>query len=186
MGHSSRWRWIILVLVLLISSLTSSIWAQGLQQSPYSAPNVLRGGGLDLDPSNPLGMPTGVGLRGSDSIYLNSGMFRDLLPLIPNLEVGYLYQFGNRHRTGRLSLDYVLPATVWDDRVIFAEAHGEFTNFWKTLQRLFRSETSRFVGSVPYTGTETRTDRGYPDRIDLSFGGGYRKLLSENQNHRKA
>lgn len=43
---------------ILISVLT--VGAQGLPQSPYSAPSVVRGG-LDLAPSNPLGMPSGVG-----------------------------------------------------------------------------------------------------------------------------
>jgi hypothetical protein len=83
-------------------------------------------------------------------------MFRDILGPIPNLEIGYLYQFGNNIRTGRLSLDYVFPATVWDNQAVFAEAHGEFTNFWKTLQRLLRvrrqrkweSELGQFSGEL--------------------------------------
>jgi hypothetical protein len=95
-------------------------------------------------------------------------MFRDILGPIPNLEIGYLYQFGNKIRTGRLSLDYVFPATVWDNQAVFAEAHGEFTNFWKTLQRLFKS------------GDTITTYNGYPERTDLSFGGGYRKLLGDS------
>ncbi len=146
--------------VLIVPFLAGSVSAQG----------GTRRSGLDLAPSNLVGMPgTTAGLpQGSNSLYLNSGMFRDILGPIPNLEIGYLYQFGNKIRTGRLSLDYVLPATVRGDQAIFAEAHGEFTNFWKTLQRLLRS------------GNSTTTYSGYHERTDLSFGGGYRKLFGDS------
>jgi hypothetical protein len=127
-------------------------------------------GGLDLAPTNPFGMPgTTAGLpQGSNSLYLNSGMFCDILPRISNLEIGYLYQFGNVISTGRLTFDYVLPAYPSYDSAAFGEAHAEFTNFGKTLQRIFSS------------GNATTTERGYRDRIDLSFGGGYRKIFGDN------
>jgi hypothetical protein len=127
-------------------------------------------GALDLAPTNPFGMPgTTAGLpQGSNSLYLNSGMFCDILPRISNLEIGYLYQFGNVISTGRLTFDYVLPAYPSYDSAAFGEAHAEFTNFGKTLQRLFSS------------GDTTTTERGYPDRIDLSFGGGYRRIFGDN------
>ncbi len=173
---------VIISVVVFVWAISTCASAQGLPQSPYSAPSV--GGGLDLVPSNPFGMPgTTAGLpQGSNSLYLNSGMFKDILPPISNLEIGYLYQFGNVIRTGRLTLDYVLPATIRDDQAIFGEAHGEFTNFWKTLQRLFRSTYSEIMSQneVKYARkvTRIRTERGYPDRIDLSLGGGYRRLLN--------
>ncbi len=130
----------------------------------------VRSQGLDLAPTNPFGMPgTTAGLpQGSNSLYLNSGMFKDLLPPISNLEIGYLYQFGNVISTGRLTFDYVLPAYPGYDSAAFGEAHAEFTNFGKTLQRIFSS------------GNTTTTERGYPDRIDFSFGGGYRKIFGDN------
>jgi hypothetical protein len=133
------------------------------------AQGVQRGGGLDLGPTNPFGTPgTTAGLpQGSNSLYLNSGMFCDILPRISNLEIGYLYQFGNVISTGRLTFDYVLPAYPSNDSAAFGEAHAEFTNFGKTLHRIFSSGT-------------TTTERGYPDRIDLSFGGGYRKIFGDS------
>ena len=161
--------------LLIVPVVAGSVLAQG----------GTRGSGLDLAPSNPFGMPgTTAGLpQGSNSLYLNSGMFRDIIGPISNLEIGYLYQFGNKIRTGRLTLDYVLPATVWDSQGVFAEAHGEFTNFWQTIQRLFSHSSTDYwnQGGMDYTRsmTLTRSESGYPERIDLSFGGGYRKLLSD-------
>jgi hypothetical protein len=127
------------------------------------------GQGLDLTPSNPTGMPgTTAGLpQGSNSLYLSSGMFKDILPPISNLEIGYLYQFGNVISTGRLTFDYVLPAYPASDSAAFGEAHAEFTNFGKIIQRLFSS------------GDTTTRERGYRDRIDLSLGGGYRKIIRD-------
>ncbi len=146
--------------ILIIPFLAGSVLAQGLVQEA----------GLDLAPTNPFGMPgTPAGLpQGSNSLYLNSGMFCDIFPRISNLEIGYLYQFGNVISTGRLTFDYVLPAYPSYDSAAFGEAHAEFTNFGKTLQHIFSS------------GNTTTTERGYPDRIDLSFGGGYRKIFGDN------
>ena len=153
------------LVVLLISLFSCLVGAQGLPPLPYRTPPAMRGG-LDLAPSNPVGIRGSVGACGSDSFYLNSGMFRDILPLIPNLEIGYLYQFGNVIRTGRLTLDYVLPARAASDQALFGEAHAEFTNFGKTIQRMLGS------------GDTTTTYRGLDERTDLSFGGGYRNLLN--------
>lgn len=104
-------------------------------------------------PADPLAMPAAP--RGSDSVYLSSGMFHGLFGPIPNLELGYLYSFGNRARTGRLTLDYLLPVSLGSNSVVFGEAHTEFTDFWKTLR-----------GNVN-------------NRVDLSFGGGYRTMLND-------
>ncbi len=154
------------VAFLLACALITSAGAQG----------VPAGAGLDLAPTNPFGMPgTTAGLpQGSNSLYLNSGMFSDVLPRISNLEIGYLYQFGNRINTGRLSLDYVLPANVSGDQAFFGEAHAEFTNFWKTISSIWR----RVETSPPAFTTITTTRSGFNERTDLSIGGGYRKLLS--------
>ncbi len=73
--------------LLLASALSASVWGQGLQQSPYSTPSVVRGG-LDIAPSNPSGVSSGVGQRGSDSIYPTPQLFQGILPLIPNLQAG--------------------------------------------------------------------------------------------------
>jgi Inverse autotransporter, beta-domain len=144
--------------ILLISTLGGPAGAQGLQQTPYSAADVVRrgtpGGGFDLGPSNPLGLPgSGRGLpRGSDSLYVSDGMLRGILPLIPNLQFGYLYNFGNnRISSGRFTADYLLPFSLSPDSMIFGEAHTEFQDFWKT--------------------------RSFNSRVDMSFGGGYRTFL---------
>ncbi|MFC1836017.1 inverse autotransporter beta domain-containing protein, partial [Thermodesulfobacteriota bacterium] len=165
--------------LLLMLTLSATVLAQGLPQSPYSAPSVVRGG-LDLAPSNPFGMPGSTGglSRGSDSIYLTDRMFRDILGPIPNLQVGYLYRFGSRYsRQSRLTLDYLLPVTFGDgNSALFGEAHGEFTNFWDTISSIWRRAVT-----TPTTITTTTTTRSsFNERTDLSFGGGYRTILNEN------
>jgi len=78
------------------------------------------------------------------------------LPRISNLELGFLYSFGNRVRTGRFTADYVLPMSLGKDALLFGEAHGEYQGFWK------------------------KTPDGSQNRTDLSLGGGYRKMLGDN------
>jgi hypothetical protein len=95
-------------------------------------------------------------------------MLSGILPPIPNLEIGYIYQFGNKIRTGRLTFDYVLPATIRNNQAFFGEAHAEFTNFGKTLKRIL------------HFGNTTTTYSGFDERSDLSIGGGYRKLFGES------
>lgn len=136
-----------LVTVLLLVGFAHS---QGLQTSPYSAPSMLRC--RAFAPANPLAAPAAP--RGTDSVYLSSGMLHGLLGPVPNLEVGYLYSFGKRVRTGRLTLDYLLPVSLGPDSVVFGEAHTVFTDFWKTPS-----------GSLN-------------NRVDLSLGGGYRSMLN--------
>ncbi len=154
--------------VLLVPIIVGVAWSQGLPQSPYSAPSVVRGGGLDLAPSNPLGFPSAVGPRTSDSILLTPQLFQGILPQIPNLQVGYLYTFGKNVKSDRLTLDYLLPVGLGPDSVIFAEAHGQFSNFWNTLERWFRTDD-------PNTSLSS-----FNKRKDLSFGAGIRKIFGGN------
>jgi len=94
--------------------------------------------------------------RGADSIYISDQMLRDLLGPIPNLQVGYLYSFGNSVKSGRLTLDYLLPITLGSgNSAVFGEAHTELQDFWKTV-----------------TG-------GANNRVDLSLGGGYRTIFND-------
>jgi hypothetical protein len=102
-----------------------------------------------------------------DSIYLSGDMFRGILPPIPNLEIGYLYNFGENARTDRLTFDYVLPLPLGPDSAFFGEAHGEFTNFRKTFQRVF-------LGAAEAKSLSTLNERA-----DLSLGGGYRRLFTD-------
>jgi hypothetical protein len=98
--------------------------------------------------------------RGSDSLYVSDGVLRGILPLIPNLQFGYLYDFGNnRVNTGRFTADYLLPFTLSADSEVFGEAHTEFQDFWNTLKSVFASGT---------------TNSTFNNRVDMSFGGGFR------------
>jgi hypothetical protein len=154
---------------LLVCGLAAMAGAQGIQQSPYSAANTVRSGpfgGLDLAPSNPFGQPTGLAPAGPQSLYVSDGMLRAIMPLIPNLQFGYLYDFGsNRVNTGRLTADYLLPLKISANSEVFGEAHSEFENFWNTLKSTFSH------------GNTTTYENGFNNRVDLSFGGGYRTFL---------
>ncbi len=120
-------------------------------------------------------MPSGAGSSASDSIYLTDQMFRDILGPTPNLQVGYLYYFGKRVRTGRLTLDYLLPVSLGRNSAFFGEAHGEFTNFWNTISSIWQR-----VDTAPTIITTTTTTRSsFNERTDLSLGGGYRKIFAE-------
>lgn len=152
--------------LLFILGNCLGVGAQGLPQSPYSAPSVVRGG-PDLAPSNPLSAPAGMGSRGMDSILLTPQMFQGILPQPSNLQAGYMYSFGDSVGSGRLTLDFIQPV-VFGNSAVFGEVHGQFQNFWKTIQSLFRS------------GATITTESSFNERTDLSFGGGYRTLLSED------
>jgi hypothetical protein len=144
--------------LLIIPACSGVAGAQGLQQSPYGAADMLRRG---VSHYNSLGSSGNVmGLPNeSNSLYLGDAILRGVLPLIPNLQFGYLCDFGNnRVWGGRFTADYLLPVGLNTDATIFGEAHAEFENFWKTL-------------------TSTPTECGFNNRVDMSFGGGYRKFL---------
>lgn len=55
----------------------------------------------------------------------------------------------------QLSVDYLLPFNISDNSVVFGEAHGNWWNF------------------------ANRPAGGASNRVDLSFGGGYRRILSD-------
>jgi hypothetical protein len=84
------------------------------------------------------------------------GMLDGILPSIPNLQAGYLYSFGKDYSLGRFIGDIFIPLNLkWSD-TFFGQGHVEFQDFWQV------------PGSFPQ------------HRVDLSFGGGYRKLLNPN------
>lgn len=114
--------------------------------------------------SNDCGCP-----RGDDPIPVSSGMLAPFLPTIPNLEFGFLYSFGNSVRTGRFTADYVLPFRLNSSSVLFGEAHAEGWDFWK-----------RPVVAVASAPGFTTIDSPSRNRVDLSFGGGYRTMLGTN------
>ncbi len=149
-----------LLAFVLILGLGSSVAGQGFPQAPDTQSSMGTRSGLDLTPSDPFGMSGSAAgqPRGSDSVFLSSKMFGDILPLIPNLEIGYLYTFGNSATNSRLTLDYVLPIEIGHNGAVFGEAHGEFTNFLKTV-----------TGST-----------GFKERSDVCVGGGYRRILHDD------
>jgi hypothetical protein len=138
------------LLILLVCSVLTVAEAQGLP-----GPST---------PSNDCGCP-----RGNDGIPVSSGMLSPFLPKIPNLELGFLYYFGNRVSTGRFTADYTLPFYLSGDSVLFGEAHAEGWNFWK-------SPNVSVQAAPGFTITTSDTN----NRVDLSFGGGYRTMLGTN------
>ena len=157
MGGSS-WsgsvRCILMLLVVLALALAGLVYAQGIQTSPYSAPSVLRGlsgTGANLASPSPFAPPGSALGAGSDTVSISSGMFQGILPPIPNLQVGYIYNFGKNVSSGRFTADYLLPVRLGAESRVFGEAHTEWQSFWKRP--------------------------GFNNRVDVSLGGGYRTLL---------
>ncbi len=144
----------VLALLLLFACVVSTVVdAQGVAQFP-----------AHRNPANDCGCP-----RGDDAVPVSSGMLSPFLPKIPNLEFGFLYSFGRNVRTGRFTADYTLPYRLNADSVLFGEAHAEGWNFWK--------RPAVDVGAAPgFTTTTSATS----NRVDLSFGGGYRTMLGAN------
>ncbi len=164
-----RWRLVMkrLFRVFILASFVVCISpllavSQGIQQTPYSAADVVRRSGPsvvpDLTPSNPLGLPGSslMGPRGSENISISSGMFQGILPKIPNLQLGYNYTFGPQLRAGTASVDYLLPFKIGADSTIYGEAHGELQSF-----------------SIAQPGSPNNS-------VDLCFGGGYRRMLGNH------
>ena len=165
-------RCILVLLVVLALALAGLVYAQGLQTSPYSNPSLLRGlsgtGGTNLAPSSPLHFPVVLQRRAPIPYPISSGMFQGILPPIPNLQFGYLYQFGNNVNAGRGTVDYLLPYSLNKNSVFFGEAHSEFQSFWNTLNSTFTN------------GTTTTTNSGFNNRVDVSLGGGARTILNKS------
>ncbi len=115
-------------------------------------------------PLQPFGSP-----MGDDTVSINSGMFSDLMPAIPNLEFGYTYSFGPQVGQGRAWGDYLLPVETPTGGMVFGEVHGEFESLW----------TKPSVDIAQIAGFRTTAFKN-KDRIDLSFGGGYRTIVNGN------
>ena len=152
MGYfSSRCPAVLSMAMLLPVLLLAVVGAQGVQTSPYSTSSMVRGvSGEGLTPPSPF-TPPGAAAGSSGTIPITSGMFQGILPPIPNLQVGYLYNFGKTVRSGRFTADYLLPVRLGAESRVFGEAHTEWQSFWK----------------MP----------GFNNRVDVSLGGGYRTIL---------
>ncbi len=171
--------------LLMIFGLISQVYGQGFPQTSYAPSLITTGSGLDLGPSNPLGNPGSTGglPQGSNPVYLSGEMFRGILPLVPNLEIGYLWDIGDRRvGSSRLTLDYLLPVDFDGNSVVFGEFHGEFTNFWKTLKSILTWESDYGTTVVNNQTLSTHYDNllnqtASADRLDLSFGAGLRRMI---------
>lgn len=148
-----RSRLVLVCLVLIVWTLVTVAGAQSLSGLPHQ-----------------IGQSNGCGCGGpSDTVPIASGLLAPFLPKIPNLELGFLYSFGKNVRTGRFTADYVIPFRLSADSVLFGEAHAEGWDFWKRPHL----STIYSTGGV----TTTSTARG---RVDLSFGGGYRRMVGDS------
>jgi len=138
-----------LVVIVFIVIVPPPTWAQGVGDVS---------GGLDLTPSNPLGMPgtTGGLPRGSDSLNLSSRMFPEILPTIPGLEISYLHSFGRGYDSSRLLVEFVRPVRLNSTTTVYGEAHGILHDFWNA--KMWSED----------------------GRLDLAFGGGVRTRLGAN------
>lgn len=105
---------------------------------------------------------------GSETATVASDMFGDLASAIPNLEIGFTYTFGSNLRQSRWHVDYVLPFKLSHANVFFGEFHADSQN---------TSATSWF----PFLNNFWQQgDPGLQNRIDLSFGTGYRTIFSDS------
>ena len=135
-----------IAVTMMVMVLSSAMWS-----SSVSAQQLLP---QSLPASSPLLSNRGSGE--SDVIPISSGMFRDLLPTIPNLQMGFQYFFGNNINTSQANADYLLPYKLGGNSVLFGEAHGNYWNFG-----------------------QQRTN-GANNRVDISIGGGYRQILNRD------
>jgi hypothetical protein len=112
--------------------------------------------GLDLTPSNPLGLPgfSSGPARGSDTLNISSRTFSDMLPTIPGLEFSYLHSFAEGADWNKLLVEYVRPVRLNADTTVYGEIHGSFHNLFKSWS--------------------------FYDRVDLSAGGGFRTRLGND------
>src|SRR5208283_1999597 len=141
----------LLLFINLMLAGASLAEAQGL---------FLNGPGNDLAPT---------GLLVSDTMSLTDGMFRNIVPPIPYLRLGYSYTFGNAVRSGRALADYTFPIRTGIASTLFGEAHAEFQDFWRA--------PSVTVSAPPGPQVVLSPTKS---RVDLSFGGGYRTMLNDN------
>jgi hypothetical protein len=126
---------------------------------------------VDLAPSRPYSQPGTAGPQyggGSETVPFSSEWVRDWMPTIPNLQFGFNYLFGRNLRQTWWSADYVLPVSLTRNDILFGEAHAD-------------SSSSSSTGGFPFLNNFWQQGpAGLQNRIDLSFGLGYRKFIGDN------
>jgi hypothetical protein len=108
-----------------------------------------------------------------DIVTLSSGMFGQILPLIPNLKLGFLHNFGPNLRSTLANIDYVLPFSLGAKSVLFGEFHGEYQDFFKRPNALLFTGAGAAVTQTHVT-----------NRIDLSAGRGLSSFSHTEYFHR--
>ncbi len=163
---------------VLVTVITGFVSAQGVP-----AASAVDGMSAGLAPSNPLAFPGGAspGRYGPGPLALSDAMIPSFLrPAIPNLDIGFVYAFGKNLSTGRITGDYLLPRRGADGSVLFAEAHAEYIGFWKDRARASTQIDVNYVlGPEEVTATSAAYDP-FPNRFDLSLGGGYRAIFRQD------
>ncbi len=157
---------LVLLLVVLSCSLVgaqgSTFAGRGLQS--VASPT-------DLAASRPYSPPGSSGPQfggSSETVPFSSEMVRNWLPIIPNLQFGFNYLFGRNLSQSWWSADYVLPLNLTRSDIVFGEAHVDSAN-------------SASTGGFPFLNNFWQQGpAGLQNRIDLSFGLGYRKLFGNN------
>ena len=126
---------------------------------------------VDLAPSRPYSRPGTAGPQyggGSETVPFSSEWVRDWMPTIPNLQFGFNYLFGRNLRQTWWSVDYLLPVFITRNDILFGEAHAD-------------SSSSTSTGGFPFLNNFWQQGSAGPqNRIDLSFGLGYRKFIGDN------
>ncbi|MFA6223003.1 MAG: hypothetical protein WC647_11885 [Desulfomonilaceae bacterium] len=126
---------------------------------------------VDLSPSKPTSLPGTSGPQfggGVEAVPISSALVRNWLPVIPNLQFGFNYLFGRNLSQTWWSADYVLPVSLTSSDIVFGEAHVD-------------SASSASTGGFPFLNNFWQQGpAGLQNRIDLSFGLGYRKLFGDN------
>jgi hypothetical protein len=126
---------------------------------------------VDLCPSGPTSLPGTSGPQlggGVEAVPISSALVRNWLPVIPNLQFSFNYLFGKNLSQTWWSADYVLPVSLTSCDIVFGEAHID-------------SASSASTGGFPFLNNFWQQgDAGLQERIDLSFGLGYRKLFGDN------
>jgi hypothetical protein len=155
------------MLLMMVFSSASGV-AQTVQ-SPYK--RLTSSLPVDLAPSRPYSPPGTAGPQyggGSETVPFSSDWVRNWMPTIPNLQFGFNYLFGRNLTQTWFSADYVLPVFITRNDILFGEAHAD-------------SSSSTSTGGFPFLNNFWQQGpAGLQNRIDLSFGLGYRKFLGEN------
>lgn len=115
-----------------------------------------------LNPTGPIGLGTGMSGVTPDTFAVSGSMFPNIFSGIPNLKVDYSYIFGPKVRVGVGRLDYVMPVPLGQNGSVFGQVHSEAYGYWQRGT----------LGSKAPLGFGTENKR-----IDVSVGGGYRKIF---------